>query len=227
MLPNLQQWFANNLILVSGHYSIGAFSAFYSNQTLWIIDPKDIEEFKRQNEAANERYNLGTTKEGQEYITSTYGLILVGEVDIDTDTFTYGAYKVLKVELSESLGYLSGHFKNNMGDQSTEKLMATHAEKVKQRAKQEAESQAYLKKIADLKKKIADLKAEILAMSKKDGFKDLVDLAFSLDHSYDYNGDISVRRRGNEARKMAEMKFTDFGLDGKVLMDRIIKTHCS
>ena len=120
MLSNLQQWYANNLILVSSHYSFGAFNAFYSNQTLWIINPKDIEEFKRQNEAANERYNLGTTKEGQEYITSTYGLILVGEVDNKTDTFTYGAYKVLKVELSESLGYLSGHFKNNMGDQSTE-----------------------------------------------------------------------------------------------------------
>lgn len=220
MLSNLQQWYANNLILVSSHYSFGAFNAFYSNQTLWIINPKDIEEFKRQNEAANERYNLGTTKEGQEYITSTYGLILVGEVDNKTDTFTYGAYKVLKVELSESLGYLSGHFKNNMGDQSTEKLMAAHVEKVKQRAEQEARSQAYLKKIADLK-------AEILAMSKKDGFKDLVDLAFSLDHSFDYSDDINVWRRGNEARKMAEMKFTDFGLDGKVLMDRIIKTHCS
>ena len=220
MLTNLQQWFANNLILVSGHYSIGAFSAFYSNQTLWIIDPKDIEEFRRQNEAANERYNLGTTKEGQEYITSTYGLILVGEVDIKTDTFTYDVYTVLNVELSKSLGYLSGHFKNNMGDQSTEKLMAAHVEKVKQRAEQEARSQAYLKKIADLK-------AEILTMSKKDGFKDLVDLAFSLDHSYDYSDDINVWRHGNEARKMAEMKFTDFGLDGKVLMDRIIKTHCS
>ena len=220
MLTNLQQWFANNLILVSSHYSFGAFNAFYSNQTLWIINPKDIEEFKRQNEAANERYNLGTTKEGQEYITSTYGLILVGEVDINTDTFTYDAYKVLKVELSESLGYLSGHFKNNMGDQSTEKLMATHAEKVKQRAEQEAKSQAYLKKIADLK-------AEILTMSKDDGFKELVDLAFSLDHSFDYSDDINVWRHGNEARKMAEMKFTDFGLDGKVLMDRIIKTHCS
>ena len=220
MLTNLQQWYANNLILVSSHYSFGAFNAFYSNQTLWIINPKDIEEFKRQNEAANERYNLGTTKEGQEYITSTYGLILVGEVDNKTDTFTYDAYKVLKVELSESLGYLSGHFKNNMGDQSTEKLMAAHVEKVKQRAEQEAKSQAYLKKIADLK-------AEILAMSKKDGFKDLVDLAFSLDHIFDYSDDINVWRRGNEARKMAEMKFTDFGLDGKVLMDRIIKTHCS
>jgi hypothetical protein len=220
MLSNLQQWYANNLILVSSHYSFGAFNAFYSNQTLWIINPKDIEEFRRQNEAANERYNLGTTKQGQEYITSTYGLILVGEVDINTDTFTYDVYKVLKVELSKSLGYLSGHFKNNMGDQSTEKLMAAHAEKVKQRAKQEAESQAYLKKIADLK-------AEILAMSKKDGFKDLVDFAFSLDHSYDYSDDINVWRRGNDARKMAEMKFTDFGLDGKVLMDRIIKTHCS
>ena len=220
MLTNLQQWYANNLILVSSHYSFGAFNAFYSNQTLWIINPKDIEEFKRQNEAANERYNLGTAKEGQEYITSTYGLILVGEVDIDTDTFTYDAYKVLKVELSESLGYLSGHFKNNMGDQSTEKLMAAHVEKVKQRAEQEAKSQAYLKKIADLK-------AEILAMSKDDGFKDLVDLAFSLDHSFDYSDDINVWRHGNEARKMAEMKFTDFGLDGKVLMDRIIKTHCS
>ena len=219
MLTNLQQWFANNLTLVSSHYSFGAFNAFYSNQTLWIINPKDIEEFKRQNEAANERYNLGTTKEGQEYITSTYGLILVGEVDIKTDTFTYDVYKVLKVELSESLGYLSGHFKNNMGDQSTKKLMATHAEKVKQRAKQEAKSKAYLKKIADLK-------AEILAMSKKDGFKDLVDLAFSLDHSFDYSDDINVWRHGNEARKKAEMKFTDFGLDGKVLMDRIIKTHC-
>ena len=219
MLSNLQQWYANNLILVSSHYSFGAFNAFYSNQTLWIINPKDIEEFKRQNEAANERYNLGTTKEGQEYITSTYGLILVGEVDNKTDTFTYDAYKVLKVELSESLGYLSGHFKNNMGDQSTEKLMAAHVEKVKQRAEQEAKSQAYLKKIADLK-------AEILAMSKKDGFKDLVDLAFSLDHSFDYSDDINVWRRGNKARKMAEMKFTDFGLDGKVLMDRIIKTHC-
>jgi hypothetical protein len=220
MLTNLQQWFANNLILVSGHYFFGDFNVFYSNQTLWIINPKDIEEFKRQNEAANERYNLGTTKEGQEYITSTYGLILVGEVDIKTDTFTYDVYKVLKVELSKSLGYLSGHFKNNMGDQSTKKLMATHAEKVKQRAKQEARSQAYLKKIADLK-------AEILAMSKDDGFKDLVDLAFSLDHSYDYTDDINVWRRGNDARKMAEKKFTDFGLDGKVLMDRIIKTHCS
>ena len=220
MLSNLQQWYANNLILVSSHYSFGAFNAFYSNQTLWIINPKDIEEFKRQNEAANERYNLGTTKEGQEYITSTYGLILVGEVDNKTDTFTYDAYKVLKVELSESLGYLSGHFKNNMGDQSTEKLMAAHVEKVKQRAEQEAKSQAYLKKIADLK-------AGILAMSKKDGFKDLVDLAFSLDHSFDYSDDINVWRRGNEARKMAEMKFTDFGLDGKVLMDRIIKAHCS
>ena len=220
MLSNLQQWYANNLILVSSHYSFGAFNAFYSNQTLWIINPKDIEEFKRQNEAANERYNLGTTKEGQEYITSTYGLILVGEVDNKTDTFTYDAYKVLKVELSESLGYLSGHFKNNMGDQSTEKLMAAHVEKVKQRAEQEAKSQAYLKKIADLK-------AEILAMSKDDGFKDLVDLAFSLDHSFDYSDDINVWRRGNEARKMAEMKFIDFGLDGKVLMDRIIKMHCS
>ena len=220
MLSNLQQWYANNLILVSSHYSFGDFNVFYSNQTLWIINPKDIEEFKRQNEAANERYNLGTTKEGQEYITSTYGLILVGEVDNKTDTFTYDAYKVLKVELSESLGYLSGHFKNNMGDQSTEKLMAAHVEKVKQRAEQEAKSQAYLKKIADLK-------AEILAMSKKDGFKDLVDLAFSLDHSFDYSDNINVWRRGNEARKMAEMKFTDFGLDGKVLMDRIIKTHCS
>ena len=220
MLSNLQQWYANNLILVSSHYSFGAFNAFYSNQTLWIINPKDIEEFKRQNEAANERYNLGTTKEGQEYITSTYGLILVGEVDNKTDTFTYDAYKVLKVELSESLGYVSGHFKNNMGDQSTEKLMAAHAERVKRRNEEEARSQAYLKKIADLK-------AEILAMSKKDGFKDLVDLAFSLDHSFDYSDDINVWRRGNEARKMAEMKFTDFGLDGKVLMDRIIKTHCS
>ena len=220
MLSNLQQWFANNLILVSSHYSFGAFNAFYSNQTLWIINPKDIEEFKRQNEAANERYNLGTTKEGQEYITSTYGLILVGEVDNKTDTFTYDAYKVLKVELSESLGYLSGHFKNNMGDQSTEKLMAAHAERVKRRNEEEARSQAYLKKIADLK-------AEILTMSKDDGFKDLVDLAFSLDHSFDYSDDINVWRRGNEARKMAEMKFTDFGLDGKVLMDRIIKTHCS
>ena len=220
MLTNLQQWFANNLTLVSSHYSFGAFNAFYSNQTLWIINPKDIEEFKRQNEAANERYNLGTAKEGQEYITSTYGLILVGEVDNKTDTFTYDAYKVLKVELSESLGYLSGHFKNNMGDQSTEKLMAAHVEKVKQRAEQEAKSQAYLKKIADLK-------AEILAMSKDDGFKDLVDLAFSLDHTFDYSDDINVWRHGNEARKMAEMKFTDFGLDGKVLMDRIIKTHCS
>ena len=220
MLSNLQQWYANNLILVSSHYSFGAFNAFYSNQTLWIINPKDIEEFKRQNEAANERYNLGTTKEGQEYITSTYGLILVGEVDNKTDTFTYDAYKVLKVELSESLGYLSGHFKNNMNDQTTEKLMAAHAERVKQRAEQEARSQAYLKKIADLK-------AEILAMSKKDGFKDLVDLAFSLDHSYDYSDDINVWCRGNDARKMAEMKFTDFGLDGKVLMDRIIKAHCS
>ena len=220
MLTNLQQWFANNLILVSSHYSFGAFNAFYSNQTLWIINPKDIEEFKRQNEAANERYNLGTTKEGQEYITSTYGLILVGEVDNKTDTFTYDPYKVLKVELSESLGYLSGHFKNNMGDQSTEKLMAAHAERVKRRNEEEARSQAYLKKIADLK-------AEILTMSKDDGFKDLVDLAFSLDHSYDYSDDINVWRRGNDARKMAEMKFTDFGLDGKVLMDRIIKTHCS
>ncbi len=220
MLTNLQQWYANNLILVSGHYSFGAFSAFYSNQTLWIIDPKDIEEFRRQNEAANERYNLGTTKQGQEYITSTYGLILVGEVDNKTDTFTYDVYTVLNVELSKSLGYLSGHFKNNMGDQSTEKLMAAHAERVKRRNEEEARSQAYLKKIADLK-------AEILTMSKKDGFKDLVDLAFSLDHSYDYSDDINVWRRGNEARKMAEMKFTDFGLDGKVLMDRIIKTHCS
>ena len=220
MLTNLQQWYANNLILVSGHYSFGGFNAFYSNQTLWIINPKDIEEFKRQNETTSERYNLGTTKEGQEYITSTYGLILVGEVDIDTDTFTYDVYKVLKVELSESLGYLSGHFKNNMGDQSTEKLMAAHAEKVKQRTEREAKSKAYLKKIADLK-------AEILAMSKKDGFKDLVDLAFSLDHSYDYSDDINVWRHGNDARKMAEKKFTDFGLDGKVLMDRIIKTHCS
>ena len=220
MLTNLQQWFANNLILVSGHYSFGAFSAFYSNQTLWIIDPKDIEEFRRQTEMANERYNLGTTKQGQEYITSTYGLILVGEVDIDTDTFTYDDYTVLKVELSESLGYLSGHFKNNMGNQSTKYLMTVHAEKVKQRTEQEAKSKAYLKKIADLK-------AEILAMSKDDGFKDLVDLAFSLDHSYDYSDDINVWRRGNDARKMAEKKFTDFGLDGKVLMDRIIKTHCS
>ncbi len=220
MLSNLQQWYANNLILVSSHYSFGAFNAFYSNQTLWIINPKDIEEFKRQNEAANERYNLGTTKEGQEYITSTYGLILVGEVDIDTDTFTYDVYTVLNVELSKSLGYLSGHFKNNMGDQSTEKLMAAHAGRVKRRNEEEARSQAYLKKIADLK-------AEILTMSKDDGFKDLVDLAFSLDHSYDYSDDINVWRHGNEARKMAEMKFTDFGLDGKVLMDRIIKTHCS
>ena len=220
MLTNLQQWYANNLTLVSSHYSFGAFSAFYSNQTLWIINPVDIEEFKRQNDAASERYNLGTTKEGQEYITSTYGLILVGEVDIDTETFTYDDYTVLKVELSESLGYLSGHFKNNMGDQSTEKLMAAHAEKVKQRTEREAKSKAYLKKIADLK-------AEILAMSEKEGFKDLVDLAFSLDHSFDYSDDINAWRSGNEARKMAEMKFTDFGLDGKVLMDRIIKTHCS
>ena len=220
MLTNLQQWFANNLVLVSGHYSFGAFSAFYSNQTLWIINPKDIEEFRRQTEMANERYNLGTIKQGQEYITSTYGLILVGEVDIDTDTFTYDDYTVLNVELSKSLGYLSGHFKNNMGDQSTEKLMAAHAEKVKQRTEQEAMSKAYLKKIADLK-------AEILAMSKKDGFKDLVDLAFSLDHSYEYSDDINAWRHGNDARKMAEKKFTDFGLDGKVLMDRIIKTHCS
>ena len=220
MLTNLQQWYANNLILVSGHYSFGGFSAFYSNQTLWIINPKDIEEFKRQNDAASERYNLGTTKEGQEYITSTYGLILVGEVDIDTETFTYDDYTVLKVELSESLGYLSGHFKNNMGDQSTEKLMAAHAEKVKQRTEREAKSKAYLKKIADLK-------AEILAMSEKEGFEALVNRAFSLDHSYDYSDDINAWRSGNEARKMAEMKFTDFGLDGKVLMDRIIKTHCS
>ena len=220
MLTNLQQWYANNLILVSGHYSFGSFNAFYSNQTLWIINPVDVEEFKRQNDAASERYNLGTTKEGQEYITSTYGLILVGEVDIDTETFTYDDYTVLKVELSESLRYLSGHFKNNMGDQSTEKLMAAHAEKVKQRTEREAKSKAYLKKIADLK-------AEILAMSKDDGFEGLVDLAFSLDHSFDYSDDINVWRHGNEARKMAEMKFTDFGLDGKVLMDRIIKTHCS
>ena len=220
MLTNLQQWYANNLTLVSSHYSFGAFSAFYSNQTLWIINPKDIEEFKRQNETTSERYNLGTTKEGQEYITSTYGLILVGEVDIDTETFTYDDYTVLKVELSESLGYLSGHFKNNMGDQSTEKLMAAHAEKVKQRTEREAKSKAYLKKIADLK-------AEILAMSEKEGFKDLVDLAFSLDHSFDYSDDINAWRSGNEARKMAEMKFSEFGLDGKVLMDRIIKTHCS
>ncbi len=220
MLTNLQQWYANNLILVSGHYSFGSFNVFYSNQTLWIINPKDIEEFKRQNEAASERYNLGTTKEGQEYITSTYGLILVGVVDIDTETFTYDDYTVLKVELSKSLRYLSGHFKNNMGDQSTEKLMAAHAEKVKQRTEREAKSKAYLKKIADLK-------AEILAMSKDDGFEGLVDLAFSLDHSYEYSDDINAWRRGNEARKMAEMKFTDFGLDGKVLMDRIIKAHCS
>ena len=220
MLTNLQQWYANNLILVSGHYSFGGFNAFHSNQTLWIINPKDIEEFKRQNETTSERYNLGTTKEGQEYITSTYGLILVGEVDNKTDTFTYDDYTVLKVELSESLGYLSGHFKNNMGDQSTEKLMAAHAEKVKQRTEREAKSKAYLKKIADLK-------AEILAMSEKEGFEALVNRAFSLDHSYDYSDDINVWRRGNEARKMAEMKFTDFGLDGKVLMDRIIKTHCS
>ena len=220
MLTNLQQWYANNLILVSGHYSFGGFNAFYSNQTLWIINPKDIEEFKRQNETTSERYNLGTTKEGQEYITSTYGLILVGEVDIDTETFTYDDYTVLKVELSESLRYLSGHFKNNMGDQSTEKLMATHAEKVKQRTEREAKSKAYLKKIADLK-------AEILAMSEKEGFEALVNRAFSLDHSYEYSDDINAWRRGNEAHKMAEMKFTDFGLDGKVLMDRIIKTHCS
>ena len=220
MLTNLQQWYANNLTLVSSHYSFGAFSAFYSNQTLWIINPVDVEEFKRQNDAASERYNLGTTKEGQEYITSTYGLILVGEVDIDTETFTYDDYTVLKVELSESLGYLSGHFKNNMGDQSTEKLMAAHAEKVKQRTEREAKSKAYLKKIADLK-------AEILAMSEKEGFEALVNRAFSLDHSYDYSDDINAWRSGNEARKMAEMKFTDFGLDGKVLMDRIIKTHCS
>ena len=220
MLTNLQQWFANNLVLVSGHYSFGAFNVFYSNQTLGIINPKDIEEFKKQTEVANERYNLGTTKQGQEYITSTYGLILVGVVDIKTDTFTYDVYTVLNVELSKSLGYLSGHFKNNMGDQSTEKLMAVHAEKVKRRNEEEARSQAYLKKIADLK-------AEILTMSKDDGFKDLVDLAFSLDHSYDYSDDFKVWRRGNDAREMAEMKFTDFGLDGKVLMDRIIKTHCS
>lgn len=220
MLTNLQQWFANNLVLVSGHYSYGAFNVFYSNQTLWIINPKDIEEFKKQTEVANERYNLGTTKQGQEYITSTYGLILVGEVDIDTETFTYDVYTVLNVELSKSLGYLSGHFKNNMGDQSTEKLMAAHAEKVKRRNEEEARSQAYLKKIADLK-------AEILTMSKDDGFKDLVDLAFSLDHSYDYSDDINVWRHGNDARKKAEMKFSEFGLDGKVLMDRIIKTHCS
>ena len=219
MLTNLQQWFTNNLVLVSGHYSSGAFNVFYSNQTLWIINPKDIEEFKKQTEVANERYNLGTTKQGQEYITSTYGLILVGEVDIDTDTFTYDVYTVLNVELSKSLRYLSGHFKNNMGDQSTEKLMAVHAEKVKRRNEEEARSQAYLKKIADLK-------AEILTMSKDDGFKDLVDLAFSLDHSYDYSDDINAWRHGNDARKKAEMKFTDFGLDGKVLMDRIIKTHC-
>ena len=220
MLTNLQQWFANNLVLVSGHYSFGAFNAFYSNQTLWIINPKAVAEFRRQTEMANERYNLGTTKQGQEYITSTYGLILVGEVDIDTDTFTYDDYTVLKIELSESLGYLSGHFKNNMGDQSTEKLMAAHAEKVKQRTEQEAKSKAYLMKIADLK-------AEILTMSKDDGFKDLVDLAFSLDRSYEYSDDINVWRHGNDAHKMAEKKFTDFGLDGKVLMDRIIKTHCS
>ena len=220
MLTNLQQWYANNLILVSGHYSFGSFNAFYSNQTLWIINPVDVEEFKRQNDAASERYNLGTTKEGQEYITSTYGLILVGEVDIDTETFTYDDYTVLKVELSESLRYLSGHFKNNMGDQSTEKLMAAHAEKVKQRTEREAKSKAYLKKIADLK-------AEILAMSEKEGFEALVNRAFSLDHSFDYSDDINAWRSGNEARKMAEMKFTDFGLDGKVLMDRIIKTHCS
>ena len=220
MLTNLQQWYANNLILVSGHYSFGSFNAFYSNQTLWIINPKDIEEFKRQNETTSERYNLGTTKEGQEYITSTYGLILVGEVDIDTETFTYDDYTVLKVELSESLRYLSGHFKNNMGDQSTEKLMAAHAEKVKQRTEREAKSKAYLKKIADLK-------AEILAMSEKEGFEALVNRAFSLDHSYDYSDDINVWHHGNDARKMAEKKFTDFGLDGKVLMDRIIKTHCS
>ena len=220
MLTNLQQWYANNLILVSGHYSFGSFNAFYSNQTLWIINPVDVEEFKRQNDAASERYNLGTTKEGQEYITSTYGLILVGEVDIDTETFTYDDYTVLKVELSESLRYLSGHFKNNMGDQSTEKLMAAHAEKVKQRTEREAKSKAYLKKIADLK-------AEILAMSEKEGIEALVNRAFSLDHSYEYSDDTNAWRRGNEARKMAEMKFTDFGLDGKVLMDRIIKTHCS
>lgn len=219
MLTNLQQWFANNLVLVSGHYSFGAFNVFYSNQTLWIINPKDIEEFKKQTEVANERYNLGTTRQGQEYITSTYGLILVGEVDIDTDTFTYDVYTVLNVELSKSLGYLSGHFKNNMGDQSTGKLMAAQAEKVKRRNEEEARSQAYLKKIADLK-------AEILTMSKDDGFKDLVDLAFSLDHSYDYSDDINVWRHGNDARKKAEMKFSEFGLDGKVLMDRIIKTHC-
>ena len=219
MLTNLQQWFANNLVLVSGHYSFGAFNVFYSNQTLWIINPKDIEEFKKQTEVANERYNLGTTKQGQEYITSTYGLILVGEVDIKTDTFTYDVYTVLNVELSKSLRYLSGHFKNNMGDQSTEKLMAAHAEKVKRRNEEEARSQAYLKKIADLK-------AEILTMSKDDGFKDLVDLAFSLDHSFDYSDDINAWRHGNDARKKAEMKFGEFGLDGKVLMDRIIKTHC-
>ena len=220
MLTNLQQWYANNLILVSGHYSFGGFNAFYSNQTLWIINPKDIEEFKRQNETTSERYNLGTTKEGQEYITSTYGLILVGEVDIDTETFTYDDYTVLKVELSKSLRYLSGHFKNNMGDQSTEKLMAAHAEKVKQRTEREAKSKAYLKKIADLK-------AEILAMSEKEGFEALVNRAFSLDHSFDYSDDINVWRSGDEARKRAEMKFSEFGLDGKVLMDRIIKTHCS
>ena len=220
MLTNLQQWYANNLILVSGHYSFGDFNAFYSNQTLWIIDPEVIEEFKKQTEAANERYNLGTTKEGQEYITSTYGLILVGEVDIGADTFTYDEYTVLKPELSKSRGYLHGGFKNNMDTLTTERLVTVHAEKVKRRSEQEAKSRMRLKKIADLK-------AEILAMSKKDGFKDLVDHAFSLDHHYDYSDDINAWRRGNDARKMAEMKFTDFGLDGKVLMDRIIKAHCS
>jgi len=220
MLTNLQQWYANNLTLVSSHYSFGAFNAFYSNQTLWIIDPEVIEEFKKQTEAANERYNLGTTKGGRDYITSIYGLILVGEVDNKTDTFTYDDYTVLKVELSKSLGYFSGNFMNNMNDQTTEKLMAAHAERVKRRNEEEARSQAYLKKIADLK-------AEILTMSKDDGFKDLVDLAFSLDHSYDYSDGIRVWRRGNDARKMAEMKFSEFGLDGKVLMERIVKAHCS
>lgn len=218
MLTDLQQWYTNNLTLVSGHYIFGAFSVFYSNKTLWVIDPKLIEEFKKQNEAANEGYNLGVTKEGQEYITSAYGLILVGRVDNKTETFTYDDFTVLKVELSKSLGYLSTHFKNNMNDQTTEKLMAANVEKVKHRNEREAKRQAYLKTIADLK-------TEILAMSKKEGFETLVNRAFSLDHHYDYSDDIRVWRHGNEARLKTEESFDEFGLDGKALMKRIIKAH--
>ncbi len=218
MLSNLQQWYANNLILVSSHYSFGAFNAFYSNQTLWIINPKDIEEFKRQNEAANERYNLGTTKEGQEYITSTYGLILVGEVDNKTDTFTYDAYKVLKVELSESLGYLSGHFKNNMGDQSTEKLMAAHVEKVKQRAEQEAKKKAISEAYS---KRKADLHAELLSLSTDVEWPAMVQTMFSFDHSYNYSDDGKYWSSTNARRESINASVKRFGQDGDVLLRRI------